>query len=217
MSRNVRHKSAVTPTKTPSRKNSRATDNSSDDDYAGVDLISDSEEDEPDVEVAEERAIIDSAEDDDEDLQATPRPSNDDDESSWNGFEPESEEEYLGAHNPFFDEQFDRTHSSVRALFDEDENVSPTRRVRFDLSDSNTAESDSDLEGLFPDIFLPQDRLDPGFRRLIERDDDQNSSGNESYWDVNNSDEHSPQQKENEDAESDTDSNSSGSSGYDCR
>lgn len=216
MSRNFRHKSAVTPTKTPSRKNSRTTNDSSDDDYAGVDLISDSEEDEPDVEVAEERAIIDSAEEDDEDLQATPRPSNDDDdESSWNGFEPESEEEYLGAHNPFFDEQFDRTHSSVRALFDEEDNVSPTRRVRFDLSDSGTAESDSDLEGLFPDIFLPQDRLDPGFRRLIERDEDQNSSGNESYWDVNNSDEHSPQ-KENEDADSESDDVSTGSSDYDC-
>ena len=216
MSRNFRHRPAGTPVKTPSRKNSRTTNDSSDDDYAGVDLISDSEEDEPDVEVAEERAIIDSAEDDDDDLHATPRPSNDDDdESSWNGFEPESDEEYLGAHNPFFDEQFDRTHSSVRALFEDTDNVSPTRRVHFDLSDSNTAESDSDLEGLFPDIFMPQDRLDPGFRRLIERDEDQNSSGNESYWDVNNSDEHSPQ-KENEDADSESDDNSTGSSGYDC-
>jgi hypothetical protein len=213
MSRNLRIKYSGARKKVSSRRSSRTTDHSSDDDYAGVDLISDSEEDEPDVEVAEEQAIIDSAEEDDDDLHSTPRPSQDDDQSSWNGFDVESEDD-LGEHNPFFNEQFGRTHPSVNALFEVNDNTSPTRRVRFDLSDDNTADSEDDLEGLFPDIFLPQDRLDPGFRRLLERDDDQDSSGNESYWDINNSDENSPSKQDG--ADSDSDSDSAGSSGYDC-
>lgn len=180
-----------------------------------MDLISDSEEDEPDVEVVEEQAIIDSAEEeDDNDLHNTPRPSQDDDGSSWNGFDMESEED-LGEHNPFFDEQFGRTHPSVNALFGEDETTSPARRVRFDLADSDSVDSDDDVDALFPDIFLPQDRLDPGFRRLIENDDDHDSSGNESYWDVNNSDDNSPQKSHDAD-DSSSDSGRSDSSGYDC-
>jgi len=227
MSRNIRLKFIVPSAKKRSRKNSRATD-TSDDDYGGVDLISDSEEDEPDVEEVEEQAIIDSAEeadddeddndedeDDDDDLQNTPRPSQDDDHSSWNGFEPESEEDLGIQHNPFFDEQYARTHPSVDALFTQDDDAaSPTRRVRFDLADSDSADSEDDIDALFPDIFLPQDRLDPTFRRLIEKDEGQESSSDDSYWDINNSDDNSPSKVHN--TQNSSESEESDSSGYDC-
>lgn len=226
MSRNIRLKFIVPSAKKQrSRKNSRATD-TSDDDYGGVDLISDSEEDEPDVEEAEEQAIIDSAEeadddedeedadDDDDDLDNTPRPSQDDEHGSWNGFEPESEEDLGIQHNPFFDEQFARTHPSVDALFTEDDDAaSPTRRVRFDLADSDSADSEDDMDALFPDIFLPQDRLDPSFRRMIEKDEEAESSSNESYWDINNSDDNSPSKLHKQNS---SDSEDSDSTDYDC-
>ena len=222
MSRNIRLKFTIPSARKRSRKNSHGTD-TSDDDYAGVDLISDSEEDEPDVEEAEEQAIIDSAEeadddeddDDDDDFQNTPRQSQDDEHSSWNGFEPDSEEDLGIQHNPFFDEQYARTHPSVDTLYTEDDDTaSPTRRVRFDLADSDSADSEDDLDALFPDIFLPQDRLDPSFRRMIEKDEDQESSSNESYWDVNNSDDNTPIKSRNIDNSSE--SEDSDSTGYDC-
>jgi hypothetical protein len=77
MSRNLQRKSTATPARKTVQKSSIPTDDSSDDDgYEGVDQISDSEEDEPDVEAAEEDVIRAF-----EKERLTPRPESDDEES----------------------------------------------------------------------------------------------------------------------------------------
>ncbi|CAK7266528.1 hypothetical protein SEPCBS57363_002134 [Sporothrix epigloea] len=60
----------------------------------------------------------------------------------------------------------------------------PKRQVRFaDLpdSDSDSTSSDVSVHQFFPDIFVEQGSLDPGFRREIENDSD--SSVSSSFWD----------------------------------
>ncbi|CAK7231005.1 hypothetical protein SBRCBS47491_007785 [Sporothrix bragantina] len=60
----------------------------------------------------------------------------------------------------------------------------PKRQVRFaDLpdSDSDSTSSDVSVHQFFPDIFVEQNQLDPGFRREIENDSD--SSVSSSFWD----------------------------------
>ena len=227
MSRNLRHRESPPPAQKTVRRNSTTSDGSSDDDYGGVDLISDSDEDEPDVEVAEEQAIIESAEDDDDDvLQSDPRPSIEDDQNSWDGIDMDSQE-VLGEDVPFFDEQMARMnapdHDTVATVWnatnsqsdDEDEaEASPetSRRVRFDLSESSAGSDDDD--DLFPDIFLDQSSLDPAFRRIIESGDDNDDAGASSeegsYWDFQGSDPGAgPEQSDAEASDSST-----GSSGY---
>jgi len=62
------------------------------------------------------------------------------------------------------------------------------RQVRFAVpdsdsdSDSTTTETSNDIHDMFPDIFVAQASLDPGFRREIEQDADDASSV-ASYWD----------------------------------
>ena len=189
MSRNLRHKSSASPAKQSARRASHHADNSSDDDYAGVDLISDSEDDEPDVEAAEEQAIIESAEEDDGDNELADVPQPDNDQSSWNGFD---DEPVLGGDEAFFDDHMARSHAPDTLTHattynathgnSSDERETP-RRVRFDLSASSEDEDDS----MFPDIFLDQNSLDPGFRRIIESnhgiDEHMASSEDGSYWD----------------------------------
>lgn len=229
MSRNLRHKSEATPPKKSARRSSRTTDNSSDDDYAGVELISDSEEDEPDVEVAEEQAIIQSEEEDDDDaMQSTPRPSLDDDQSSWDGFGDMNSQEVLGD-IPFFEDHISRMdapdHDTESAAWnatngdDSDEESSPDipRRVRFDLSDSSSTISDNE-DNIFPDIFLDQNSLDPTFRKIIENGDDNEdepgiSSDEGSYWDFRGSDAENVVEGSGDDGQNDSDC-STGSSGY---
>jgi hypothetical protein len=221
MSRTVRQKSNVTPTKKKARRNSTMTDTTSDDDdYAGVDAISDSEEDEPDVEEAEEQAIIES---EDEDEQPTPRPNDgptDDDQTSWDGFE--DPEEILGENVQFFDDHISRGYApdpdvEAMALFDTEEDLRASRRVHFAAEDSSSSE---DEENAWPDLFVPQSSLDPSFRRAIENNDDDflgaSSDGEGSYWDFNG-EEPSQQQTSTQTNGEDDDSSSdgtAGSSGY---
>lgn len=211
MSRNVRHRSDITPSKKTVRSSARNTDNSSDDDdYAGVDLISDSEEDEPDVEVAEEQAIIASLEDSNDD--ATPRPSIEDDDVNFDELE---QPDVLGD-VPFFDEQIARmntpdhdTEATAWISTKGHSQVENTRRVRFDLSDTSTVQSDDD-DNIFPDIFLDQNSLDPAFRRIIEDDNEDEPgppSDEGSYWDFQGS-------EAGDVAEGSDDDDSTGSSGY---
>lgn len=194
MSRNIRHKPSLASPKKSARRASK-TDQSSDDDYAGVDLISDSEEDEPDVEVAEEQAIIASAEDEDEDDDdsiSTPRPSGDDDDiSTWDGFSVDASQDVLGDETAFFDDHMARMHApdhdAEAALWASnvlDPDGPEPRRVRFNLSDSSSTASDNDNQ-LYPDLFMDQDSLAPSFRQRIENDDDEQnpSSDDGSYWD----------------------------------
>ncbi|RDW70374.1 hypothetical protein BP5796_08771 [Coleophoma crateriformis] len=219
MSRNLRHKQPATPGRKTVRRSSRTTD-TSDDDYAGVDLISDSEEEEPDVEVAEEQAIIDSEEDDDA---PTPRPSVD--EQSWEGFDTTSQDDVLGGDGAFFDDHMARMNkpdidtqitawNATNGQTD-DEDTPEARRVRFDLgSDSSDSLSDND-DSIFPDIFLDQNSLDPAFRKIIENgdeaDDDPASSNDGSYWDFRGSDaEDAPDGSDNEDNKSQSSVSSSG-------
>ncbi len=131
------------------RSSVHAEDSSSDEAYNGVDLISDSEEDEPDVEEAEEQAIIESENDNDDDLQETPRPTIDDGES-WEGFE------------------FDRDASALFEAYDGQEEFTQdtsaessadARHVHFDLSDSDSVAS---FDETFPD-FIDKASLDPVF------------------------------------------------------
>jgi hypothetical protein len=202
--------------KTPKRARTILT--SDDDDYSGVDLISDTEEDEPDVEVAEEQAIIESEED--EDSHASPQPEQEDDDASdWGGFELEDDP------GLFFDEQMARTNAPdmyssatgwIAGQNSGDESPTETaRRVRFDLSDSDTAVSDIE-DNIFPDIFLDQNSLDPGFRRSIENDRDNDNddppSEDGSYWDFRGDEQETPA---NTDMDEGNQSESSyGSSGY---
>lgn len=184
MSRNLQHKSPSRAGKKTPTKRSQRFDYSSDDDYAGVDLITDSEEDEPDVEAAEEEAIIES--EDDDDASAAPQPSVDDDHSSWAGFD---NDEPFGE-QPFFDEHMGRTENDSAYNASSEGGSRRPSKVHFEDSDSDTAH-DSDNDDIFPDIFLPMDQLDRGFRRTLEKDnpdEDDGASSDDSYWDFQGSD-----------------------------
>lgn len=121
-------------------------DGSDDEDYAGVDLISDSEEEEPGVEQLEEKMIIDSIDTEEENglfeggSMFPPLRSGSSDEV-WEGFD--LDDGLLFSNAPFFDDQVSRDDPSVLAdeidmfnsaafLDDVPLSVFPeTRRVRF--------------------------------------------------------------------------------------
>ncbi|MCJ1377081.1 hypothetical protein MMC17_000171 [Xylographa soralifera] len=208
-----------------------STTNSEDEDYNGVDLISDSDEEEPTLEKMEERMIIDSEEDNVGDFVSRNIPTSPPSTTSedWQG---------LGFGNdsflsdiPFFDEQIGRTDSDAfanaldlyhdaspsRILLSPD--LPPTRRVRFadDLShssDSRTSSATVD-NNIFPDLFMNQDSLDPMFRQLIENDnEDENHSltdGEGSYWDLDDNEDF---ELEKHGLEDNSSSNGGSSSGY---
>jgi len=181
-----------------------------------VDLVSDSEEDEPDVEVVEEQAIIESEEDeDDEDLQTTPRPNNEHDQESWNGFDLDTQSTLDVLDETFFDDHISRTHapnhSAEAALWAGSEEEPVRKNVRFDISDS----SDDDDENYgFPDLFVAQENLDAGFLRQIESDEDQLS---DSFWDFGAEKEARLEGDDDADSDSSTGTYSSCSEAEDCR
>lgn len=199
MSKSIRHKPNGAPSGRKNLKRKKPSITSDDSDYSGVDLISDSEEDEPDVEVAEEQAIIESEEEDDF---ADPQSAMEELEN-WNGFDALDDDE---PDNTFFAEQLPQSDgpdvftgaADWVADAEETENESQPeapRRVRFDLADSDSELSDTeenDNDNIFPDIFLDQGSLDPSFRRTIENDHDKDNddppSDDGSYWDFNGED-----------------------------
>jgi hypothetical protein len=209
--------------KRTARRVSKTSDNSSDEDYAGVDLISDSEEDEPDVEVAEEQAIIESAEDedededeDDDDSDSTPRPSVKDDQDNWDDFSVDGAQDVLDDDSHFFEDHMSRMHASdhdIEATVWASKNISSgspePRRVRFHFSDSSSTASDND--DMYPDLFMDQDSLAPSFRKRIENDEDEQhpSSEDGSCWDFDG--ERASARDSDEESES---GGSTGSSGY---
>lgn len=222
MSRNLRQKNTPLPAQKMSGGGGKHIEESSDDDYGGVDQISDSDEDEPDVEVAEERAIIDSEEDDTQD---TPRPYLD--ESAWDAFSFDDQQDILGQDIAFFEEHLAAlagvSAGDVFQTASEDEvelaGGLTTRRVRFNLSDTETGDEEDD--GFFPDIFLPKDELDSSFRREIDQDDGDNGLLSDGSWEFQDADAAEvieEGEEEDEDADTDSDSesesNSTGSSGY---
>ena len=152
----------------------------SDDDYAGVDQISESDEEE--YEKAEELQIVQSEEEYDHGGKR-PQPLRTASLEAWPGTNNDVHSTPVDD-GGFFAEHFGRTDPyGSNALFSPasfdgfsfDEEV-PTpkpqpRRVRFadDVRGSSSSAVTTDAEqDLFPDLFLQQDSLDPSFRRLIE-------------------------------------------------
>lgn len=162
--------------------------------------------------MAEEQAIIESEEEDD-DLQTTPRPNLDDDQESWNGFdlETQSHQDVLGDDIPFFDDHMARTnpleHAAEATLWADDEPV--RKNVRFDISDDSDDEDENDNYG-FPDLFVPQDQLDARFLAQIEEENDE---GSDSFWDLRSAND---VPREDDDSDSDG-STGTYSSGYECK
>ncbi len=140
-----------------------ADEKSDDEDYAGVDLISDGEEGEPSVEQEEENMIIDSEEENDfaGGSMFVPAPASDTSDDGWGG--SELVDGFILSDIQYFDEQIGRTDPSELAneaeifnaasFFDDLPFSVPTipepRRVRFAeplVPYANTSGTDSDEE-----------------------------------------------------------------------
>jgi len=166
---------------------------SDDDAYNAVDDISGSEEEgEGDVEQTEERAIINSEEEDN-----TSEPGARGSFSSvgsvfGNGFDIGSDF-LFGPQPTFFDDSLaDVLRNNAR---DVDPEGVPVRRVRFAeevtkrpaSSSSSSATESEDEAQIYPDLFVQQSSLDPAFRKLVEKNNDgSGSDGEGSYWDFEN-------------------------------
>ncbi|KAH0543467.1 hypothetical protein FGG08_002232 [Glutinoglossum americanum] len=217
-------------------KDDQVVGSSDDESYKGVDLISDSEEGEPDVEKAEARVIIDSEEETDC-LSRTGLSINRSGTalsgrvSDWGDFDVD--DGLLLDDIPLFNQQYTHldhslsldapTCNGVYSSVSVSERSSGSRHVRFeddapvtDSTGSNTSDEDDEA---FPDLFLDQDRLDPAFLRMIENDHDGDDNfgfgGSEdgSYWDFRGSDDFG-QEVDGGDESSDIDSSMGSSSGY---
>ncbi|RSL69662.1 hypothetical protein CEP54_002116 [Fusarium duplospermum] len=205
MSRSLKRKFAapvkVKKTKTVNRRrrvsdtpSTSSLDLSDDGGYSAVEDISDSEDDdEDDVAAAEEENILEEAsvptpqpaprprtlieeeddddddDDEDDDDEQGGADVDDDEEGSWGGIPSENEQDL-----PEFYQDAD--------FFGADTPVE--RHVHFDMSpsESDSTDTEDDHADMFPDIFVDQNALDPGFRREIEHDPDE-SSGSGSFWD----------------------------------
>ena len=202
----------------------------SDDDYDGVDMISNSDDEEKSMRKAEEKLMAQDEDDDDEHNAALARRLS---LSSQNSNQAELaylefNDDYLLRDDPFSQPWLDADELMAAPEFfreatpltrtESEQTVPPQRRVRFeeraDMSDETDSDNDSDF---FPDLFIQQDHLDPRFRRLIEKDDDHelyqdDSSNAGSEWDFE-ADEMRMLLMEDEDEDSDS---SAGSSGYEC-
>jgi hypothetical protein len=204
MSRNLKQKftTPVKKTKTAQRRrrvsdtpSASSLDLSDDGGYSAVEDISDSsDDDEDDVAAAEEENILEEThvpptppqaprpqptieeddeeeeEEQDDDGEQEGLDIEDDDAASWGGIVSDIEDQpdvYQDA-NIFGEEPVER-------------------HVHFDVpsSDSDSTDTEDEIQGFFPDIFVSQNNLDPAFRREIENDPDE-SSGSGSFWDFNN-------------------------------
>lgn len=142
-------------------------DDSSDDVYAGVDYITDAEDEDQDVEKLEEMIIVES------EKTNRPLPSSGFDDDGWaiNSFDDHM---FLPAAS-FFDEEH---LYSAMDTFGEPEVTSEavetpvTRRVHFEERSDSSSDSDSHSDDDIPGDFLQQDSLDPQLRRMIENDNE---------------------------------------------
>jgi hypothetical protein len=202
----------------------------SDDDYDGVDMISNSDDEEKSMRKAEEKLMAQDEDDDDEHNAALARRLSLSSQNSNQGELAylEFNDDYLLRDDPFSQPWLDADEIVAAPEFfreaspltrtESEQTVPPQRRVRFeeraDMSDETDSDNDSDF---FPDLFIQQDHLDPRFRRLIEKDDDHelyqdDSSNAGSEWDFE-ADEMRMLLMDEEEEESDS---SAGSSGYEC-
>lgn len=157
----------------PKRPGTSGSDTSTTESYGAVELISDAEEDEPDVEAVEEEVLAT--------IYTSSRPSPEEDELSWAGFGTDGD---MPSPSHFFENDEDHIQQAMMFLNnsnsgeDTDFPVVPPaasdseRRVRFadEVSESDSAAESDD--NFFPDIFLPQDQMASGFRKIIETQDD---------------------------------------------
>ncbi|CAG8335382.1 unnamed protein product [Penicillium nalgiovense] len=144
-------------------------DDSSDDVYAGVDYITDAEDEDQDVEKMEEMMIVES--------EKTHRPlpsagfADDDGQWAMNSFDDHM---FLPAAS-FFDEEH---LYSAMDTFGEPQVTSEAaetpvaRRVHFEERSDSSSDSDSHSDDDIPGDFLQQDSLDPQLRRMIENDNE---------------------------------------------
>ncbi|KAF4122255.1 hypothetical protein GMORB2_7247 [Geosmithia morbida] len=186
-------------------------DLSSNDNYSGVDDISDDEDDnEDDVFAVEEQAIMGEAS-----PASTPRPhtsfngwvhnasdqddsSNDDDDGDDADDDDDNEDDdengSIAAHEPTDEDEDDNASwqgiksdsadLNAEELFNVDVEIPTQRRVRFNVptDESSDESTEDDHASMFPDIFVDQSTLDPSFRRQIENEYDE-SSASDSFWD----------------------------------
>ncbi|KAK2629109.1 hypothetical protein QTJ16_002212 [Diplocarpon rosae] len=205
MSRNMQQRSPTPPARKVSRSSPQTAQGSdSDDDYGGVDEISGSEDDEPNVEVAEERAIISSEGENDP---VVPWPTSDE-YAPWEGFDWQPGD-LAPLDGSFFEQEMQKSSSVEESL---DETTDLGKHVHWQEpqdSDSETISSEDGTEW-YGDLFMDKNELDPGFLRQIERDDvnEQFSDDGLSYGEAETDDD--------DDAEAFGESNEeSDSTGYD--
>lgn len=142
-------------------------DDSSDDVYAGVDYITDAEDEDQDVEKMEEMMIVES------EKTHRPLPSTGFADDGWaiNSFDDHM---FLPAAS-FFDEEH---LYSAMDTFGEPQVTSEAaetpvaRRVHFEERSDSSSDSDSHSDDDIPGDFLQQDSLDPQLRRMIENDNE---------------------------------------------
>lgn len=210
MSRNTIRKKQPASNK-PKRRGSDTPSSSSlnlssddEDGYSAVEEISDDEDlDEEDVNAVEEEAIMTQVQ---PSPITTPRPQiidldfgdDEEDEDEDNDYDVDDNDEKSSSIAPEGDEREESASWAGIVSEREDENISDffddavhdryygAKHVRFDLpdapSDSDSTDTEDDYGGLYSDLFVDQNHLDPAFRREVEVDPDE-SSGSGSFWD----------------------------------
>lgn len=142
-------------------------EDSSDDAYAGVDYITDAEDEDQDVEKLEEMMIMET----ERDHRILP---NSETHEQWHGAEIFGDSMLLPAASFFDEEQM----YSAMDTFGETDMASEAvetpvaRRVHFEERSDSSSDSDSHTEDEIPSDFLQQDSLDPQLRRMIESDNE---------------------------------------------
>lgn len=206
MSRNMRHRSTPPPAQKMLQSSPQTSQGSdSDDDYGGVDDISGSEDDEPNVEVAEERAIISS---EDEEVSVIPRSY--EEYGQWEGFELEEGDAAVLDGN-FFEQAIQKS-SSVEESFDGD--AGNEKHVHWEMGSESETIGESDADEFWPDLFIDKNEIDPHLLRQIEADDVNGQFSDDGFfYGEAETDEEEGEGEGEGDEFSDA---SSESSGYDC-
>lgn len=200
MSRNMRHRSTPPPAqKMPQSSPQQSQDSDSDSDYGGVDDISGSEDDEPNVEVAEERAIISS---EGEEVPVIPQPY--EEYGQWEGFSFEGDAAPLDGE--FFEQAIQKS-SSVDESYDEDAAIEKHVHWESPVESESETIGDSDADEFWPDLFVDKNEIDPHLLRQIEADDVNGQFSDDGFF--------YGEAETDEDLAESTDA-SSDSSGYDC-
>lgn len=150
-------------------------DGSLDDDYTGVDYITDDDNEEHDVEKLEELLIVES--EDEQRFGGMIAASDAGNAGEWAGTDGFSDHMLLAGASFFDDEQlygamdvFGETGFASEAAAE----TPVPRHVHFEQNHDSSSDSDSHTDDEIPSDFLHQDSLDPQLRRMIENDNEMN-------------------------------------------